>query len=466
MSINYNPRIVTDGLVLCLDAGNTKSYPGSGTTWTDISRNGNDGTLTNGPTYSSANGGSLVFDGSNEYITIPDSNTLTNTSTLTINCWVKVNAFIGSYNAIVGKGTSDTDEEYVVAISSSSLYFDVGGGGPYTQPSYTFNTNTWYNICCVHSRTDGVSSLLCYVNGIILNNTVIQSTLTPNDNSLPVSIGSRYYNAAQSPFNGKISNVSIYNRALSAAEVAQNYNALAPRYSRLSIVSDGLVLNLDAGNYSSYPGSGTTWTNTSTSGSSFTLTNSPTYSNGSFTFDGVNDYAVSTTSNFLKWQNWTKLSFTIVFKHISATGQTNNRQYLFDFRTNGGSNGLFALIVDNPSTTRELTLSYNTTGTSFEEPIVYTYGFNEWIVYTFTFDKTSSSNNIRHYINGENVFNRSVTANSTATNGDGSIWIARYSVDNYHFNGSISHISANTGIIFTENQVQQNFNALRGRFGI
>ena len=232
------------------------------------------------------------------------------------------------------------------------------------------------------------------------------------------------------------------------------------------VVQDGIVLNLDAGSSTSYPGSGTTWTNISTSGSSFTLTNSPIYSNESFTFDGVNDYAVSTTSNFLKWQNWTKLSFTMIFNHTSATGQTSNRQYIFDFRTGGGTSGAMGLFVDNPSTTRELTLFYNTTGSSFEEPTVHTYDFNEWIVYTFTFDKTSSANNIRHYINGENVFNRSVTANSTTTNGDGSIWFGRYSGGNYYFNGLISYISANTGVIFTENQVKQNFNALRGRLGI
>jgi hypothetical protein len=68
MGIAYNPRTITDGLVLCLDAANSKSYPGSGTTWTDLSGLGNTGTLTNGPTYSSANGGSLVFDGVNDYV--------------------------------------------------------------------------------------------------------------------------------------------------------------------------------------------------------------------------------------------------------------------------------------------------------------------------------------------------------------------------------------------------------------
>ena len=68
MGVLYNSRIVTDGLVLCLDAGDKMSYPGAGTTWTDLSKNKNNGTLTNGPTFDSANGGSIVLDGTNDYI--------------------------------------------------------------------------------------------------------------------------------------------------------------------------------------------------------------------------------------------------------------------------------------------------------------------------------------------------------------------------------------------------------------
>ena len=68
MSTKYSPKIVTDGLVLCLDAANSKSYPGSGTSWNDLSRNNNTGTLTNGPTYTSSFGGSSVFDGTNDYV--------------------------------------------------------------------------------------------------------------------------------------------------------------------------------------------------------------------------------------------------------------------------------------------------------------------------------------------------------------------------------------------------------------
>jgi hypothetical protein len=233
-----------------------------------------------------------------------------------------------------------------------------------------------------------------------------------------------------------------------------------------SIITDGLVLCLDAANSKSYPGSGTTWNNLVNPNSSFSLVNSPTYLNNTFTFDGVNDYASSTTSNFLKWQNWSKLSLTIAFKHISATGQTNNRQYILDFRTDGGTNGALGLLVDNPSTLRELTLFYNTTGTSSEEPTITTYNFNTWNIYCLTFDKTTSSSNIRHYINGVNVFTRSETANSTTTNGDGTIWIGRFGKGGYLFNGEISYISANVGTILTAQEIQQNFNALRGRYGI
>jgi len=70
MAFSYSPKIATDGLVLCLDAANNRSYPGSGTAWTDLSRGGNNGALTNGPTFNSANGGSIVFDGTNDYVQV------------------------------------------------------------------------------------------------------------------------------------------------------------------------------------------------------------------------------------------------------------------------------------------------------------------------------------------------------------------------------------------------------------
>jgi len=98
MAVGYNPRIVTDGLVLALDAGNTKSYPGSGTTWTDLSGNGNTGTLTNGPTFDSANGGSIVFDGTNDYVQVTGSITVTSATFIT---WIKRDGNQTSWSGLI-----------------------------------------------------------------------------------------------------------------------------------------------------------------------------------------------------------------------------------------------------------------------------------------------------------------------------------------------------------------------------
>ena len=90
MGLSHSPRIVTDGLVFCVDAGDKMSYPGAGTTWTDLSKNRNNGTLTNGPTFDSANGGSIVFDGTDDYVNF-GSQTWDISTNLTIDFFIKFN---------------------------------------------------------------------------------------------------------------------------------------------------------------------------------------------------------------------------------------------------------------------------------------------------------------------------------------------------------------------------------------
>jgi hypothetical protein len=87
MGFYRGPHIVTDGLILSLDAANNKSYPRSGTTWNDLSGNGNNGTLVNGPTFSSANGGSIVFDGTNDVVSTTLVQTFVNE--LTVETWYR-----------------------------------------------------------------------------------------------------------------------------------------------------------------------------------------------------------------------------------------------------------------------------------------------------------------------------------------------------------------------------------------
>jgi hypothetical protein len=225
MGIQYNSRTIVDGLVLALDAGNVKSYPGSGNTWTDLSGRGNTGTLTNGPTYSSANGGSIVFDGSNDYV---DCGTGLSSSSLTISLWVKFNSL--SNQVLITKGNWDTNAaSYTIAYYNNEIRTDTfESDSTYgtTKYSFTPTLNIWYNLTFVSNANN--STYTEYINASNITLTIFNGYRTPRSGSYSVNIG-RNTNGNY-PFNGNIAQVSIYNRALSAAEVSQNFNALRSRY--------------------------------------------------------------------------------------------------------------------------------------------------------------------------------------------------------------------------------------------
>lgn len=227
-------------LVLALDAGNINSYPRSGTTWTDLSGNRNNGTLTNGPTFNRVSGGSIAFDGTNDYVSVANASSLTNTSRLSVESWVLMNPSMNSYCAIVGKGTSDADEEYCLLInpSTSKVYFDVGGtNGPYVDHTFTFNSNTWYHVVATHERIAGSSTLKIYVDGSLIPGATINPTNAVNDNATNVSIGCRF-DGGTSHWNGKISMVAIYTRTLSASEILKNYTTTQSKYNTYDPLGD------------------------------------------------------------------------------------------------------------------------------------------------------------------------------------------------------------------------------------
>jgi hypothetical protein len=216
-----------NGLVLALDAANIKSYPGSGTTWTDLSGNGNTGTLTNGPTYSSANFGSIVFDGTNDYATCSNILNFT-TESFTFNAWFYLSNFIPSAPdqgpILFYKGSFNTNGYYCQFGQNGSINFVTNQSGAY-QSSGTaagiISLNTWYCLSLVRSG----SNITIYVNGnqSSSSNSHINPT-SSSDSFLLCSYNFGIYS------NFRISQFSAYNRALSAAEVSQNFNALRGRY--------------------------------------------------------------------------------------------------------------------------------------------------------------------------------------------------------------------------------------------
>jgi len=222
MATNYNPRTVTDGLVLCLDAGNTKSYPGTGTTWTDISRNGNDGSLVNmdGTNFNSSNGGSLTFDGSNEYVKFGSS---IQPSNISVSIWVQPNTSMlsGGYKAVIDKSSS-----WYMFLNNGTPIFFINGDFDNATSSVTL-TSDWYNLVGVYDQTN----IYIYVNGILTGTTSYTSSINNNSNPIEILSRSTIENKANNyKSDGKASNVQIYNKALTAAEVEQNFNALRGRF--------------------------------------------------------------------------------------------------------------------------------------------------------------------------------------------------------------------------------------------
>jgi hypothetical protein len=218
--------IVRNGLVLNLDAGNLASYPGSGTTWTDVSGNGKNGTLTLGPTYSSANSGSIVFDGVDDYVNCGAVNFTSGTS-ITVEVWVKPNSSQNTYADILDYDHAPSAGGFVIQENGASLnqyYFAYYNGSSYDITStITLNSNSFNHLVFVKSGT----STIGYLNSV--NTIQYTGSLIIKCTGLSFSLG-RFIQGAGREFKGNISNTKIYNRALTATEVLQNYNALATRY--------------------------------------------------------------------------------------------------------------------------------------------------------------------------------------------------------------------------------------------
>jgi hypothetical protein len=222
MSANVAPNIVRNGLVLELDAANTKSYPGTGTSWTDLTANGNNGSLINSPTFNSANVGSIVFDGTNDYV---DTNYTQQLGDFTIALWFNANATTPASGRIL-------DKNYIngtwIGKNTSGGLNSWGGGVRESVAPYgiyiTLPDGQWNYLVSIRSGTTHI----LYGNGITntTSNTVSSTSL---DTSI-LRFGVENSGVGVSYYKGNIASAQIYNRALSAAEVLQNYNALKSRF--------------------------------------------------------------------------------------------------------------------------------------------------------------------------------------------------------------------------------------------
>jgi hypothetical protein len=221
MGLNHSPRIITDGLVLCLDAANAKSYPGSGTTWTDLSGNGNTGTLTNGPTFNANNAGTIVFDGTDDFIQCSGSITVT---AATFVCWIRRNGSQGTYDGILfSRGTSVTGMAYYTSDQLGYTWNNAINTYDWSS-GLTIPNLTWCMVAISVTSTTA-TAYLCQASGITTATNTVSHTSTVIDD---IKIGVDEFSGRYS--SGNIAQASLYNRALSATEIQQNFNALRGRY--------------------------------------------------------------------------------------------------------------------------------------------------------------------------------------------------------------------------------------------
>ena len=214
----FAPSIVTDGLVLHLDAGDTNSYPGSGTTWTDLSGNGRTGTLVNGVGYNGGNGGSLSFDGVDDNVNC-GSSIITGNNSFSWGCWIKPTSGTAGTPLFLGTNSSGQAMVSYWDYSNNKVHVGVWGSDKLTSGT-TILPSTWGHTFWTWNG----STLTSYTNGVSDGNA---TGFSFNISSSYTRIGSAF---DIQYFNGNIAQVSIYNRALTDTEIQQNFNALKGRY--------------------------------------------------------------------------------------------------------------------------------------------------------------------------------------------------------------------------------------------
>jgi hypothetical protein len=230
-TLSGGPNIIMDGLLLNLDAGNTKSYVSGSTIWNDLSRQGNNGILTNGPTFNGDNGGSIVFDGVNDRVTKVGA--IDTGQNFTVNAWIRPTLLGATRRAIVGNGyryigrlgwflsTGSTNNTFFLSIGAD-VAFKVAAANTLTLNNWQYITATVVN---------GGGNIDLYRNAQTTNTSVFSSNAgTITYTNTEFHIGFRNLLTENDPYTGNIACVSIYNRVLSLTEILQNFNATRARF--------------------------------------------------------------------------------------------------------------------------------------------------------------------------------------------------------------------------------------------
>ena len=460
MGLSYNPSSVSDGIVLYLDAANPRSYAGTGTTWYDISGNSNNATFVDSPSYLSVPQPYFNFDGSNDYMRIVRSPSMSPTSGLTQEVWFNYPSIPTTAIFIGLQYGASTNNTYALWKENATTIM----GGVNTSGSFsaigtgTTNLvgNRWYHL--VHTY-DGSTQKL-YLDGVLMTTGSQSGTIQYDANNTRVLIGaddnSGYNSGASYPHPGKMGQVRIYNRGLSAAEVLKNYNAQRKRYfQEENIATNGLMVYLDAANTRSYPGIGNTWYDL-IGNRNFTLQNNPSFiadsAGGSIRFTAANSHH-ATANSLPLLTTWT---VEVWFFHTGVSTGTYPAiisEVFSDARLN------FALFSPNYSVSNfQLQTGYYTSNNWFWTDN-YTIAQNNWYHAIGTYD----GSNVKLYVNS--VLQLTTASATTPTRSNSGIVLMRRWDRGDYYGGSLSTVKIYDRAL-TSQEIVQNYNATKGRFGL
>jgi hypothetical protein len=458
----FGAPIVTDGLVFAVDANNIVSYPKSGTDVYDLVGSRVTGTLTNGTSFSPPNGGSFIFDGVDDYIVFPDDTNLDNQA-LTMESWSNVGTFFLD-GFLFEKGSVNTKYSNFYT-SGGYLYFRTVGLSTWDLifycPSY-MNPNKWNHIVCTYDS--GVKTI--YANGVqVAQQTGLTGTIGTNTTGLFLGAygpGTGYF------LNGKIANSRVYNRALTAAEVQQNYQAEQYRFEGPSgLITNGMVMYLDASNLDSYSGTGNTWYDLSGNNNNATKNGNaanPTWNAGGyFTFSasdgstGANN--IFTVANSATLSNLTDITvqFICAMETKTPVGSDYDWMCIVTKGEEGGNQKPGTSVNQLPGNRYyhiETPTGVNSASDLFTNA---DYTGNKWNMFQ---TRVSNAGGTQGWLNGTQVS----TSGTTTTGNTSTTYIGS--------NGFFELFKGKMGVVCIYNralsnaELVQNYNYFKGRFGL
>jgi hypothetical protein len=404
------------------------------------------GTVANMPSYDFYNKGTLRFDGANDYVFLSNSQ-LNISSAITVEAWVKYNAQGGynarSYSVITCKGYPWT---WLLEDQSGQFNFRIStsvNSDSNVNSSYSHGLNTWNHVVGTY---DGTSQKI-YVDGVLRSTVSLTGTINTSSNDALVGL----YNYGDYCLTGNVGAVRVYNKALSATEISQNYEAQKSKFAN-TIVQQGLVLNLDAGNPYSYGGAGTTFYDVSPTALSWTINNA-TYNSSDpkyFSYNGSNSWLQSSTSAAFDTQ-------TLTMECWCYPIAVNQYGFLFE---KGVVNSQYSMFFNGDGIFYFRTMGISPQDLSFSSATYITENAWNHIVCTY------GSGTKTVYINGVQRYQQTGLTGTIPT-GNINQYIGKFgdAGNNYPFNGRIGE-SRVYNIALSAAQVLQNYNATKERFGL